>query len=294
MLEKSIKPWILAARPRTLPLSVMPVVVGSAMALQDGFFEPWRALACLAFAVLAQLGANWGNDYYDFIKGADTPKRVGPTRAVAAGLVTPAAMRRATFGVLALAFAIGCTLIPYGGWVLVVVGVASIAAALAYTAGPYPLGYNGLGDVAVIIFFGLVAAPFTYYVQAQSFSLPIWVAGLAIGLMINNVLVVTSTRDIETDSKVGKRTLAVRFGKRFAEYQYAASAYIAVALSWVLWGLGSHFLVVLPTVLLPLIWKEDSLFRRADIPVDYLHLLKGTAKLVVFYGVLLSIGISVG
>ncbi|HQU08973.1 MAG TPA: 1,4-dihydroxy-2-naphthoate polyprenyltransferase [Opitutales bacterium] len=294
MLEKSLKPWILAARPRTLPLSVMPVVVGSALALQDGFFQPWPALACLAFSVLAQIGANWGNDYYDFIKGADTPSRVGPTRAVAAGLVTPAAMRNATYAVLALAFAIGCTLIPFGGWPLIVVGVASIVTALAYTAGPYPLGYHGLGDVAVIVFFGLIAAPFTYYVQAQSFCLPVWIAGLAIGLMINNVLVVASARDIQTDSKAGKHTLAVRFGKRFTEYQYAVSAYAAVALSWVLWGLGSHFLVVLPTVLLPLIWNQDSLFRRADIPVDYLHLLKGAARLVVLYGVLLSIGISIG
>ena len=147
MAKSSPNPWVLAARPRTLPISVIPVLLGSALAVSAKAFSLVPALVCLAFALLVQIGANYANDYYDFLKGADNEDRKGPQRAVASGLVSPEAMRNATYGVLLLAFVLGLALIAYGGWWLLAVGVLSVACAVAYTGGPFPLGYLGLGDV---------------------------------------------------------------------------------------------------------------------------------------------------
>lgn len=228
--------WLEAARPRTLPAAVAPVVAATALAFHDGRAVWPAALACLGFALLIQVGTNFANDYFDFVKGADTAERVGPRRAVAAGLVAPATMRRAAIGVFAAAFLVGLTLLPYGGWPLVVIGVVSIACGFAYTGGPYPLAYHGLGDVFVFVFFGLVAVTATYFVQAGEVSPDAWIIGGGIGALATNILVVNNYRDIPTDRRAGKRTLAVRWGPGFARVQFAAGHGLAglavAALAW--------------------------------------------------------------
>jgi 1,4-dihydroxy-2-naphthoate octaprenyltransferase len=234
--EPSWRVWLGAARPRTLPAAVAPVIVGSALAWRARAFDPAAAAICLAFALLVQIGANFANDYYDFVHGADTGKRVGPRRAVAAGLVAPAVMRRAMALTFGLAFAVGLALVAWGGWWLVALGVVSIASAVAYTGGPFPLGYHGLGDLFVFVFFGLVGVGATYYVQAGTVSLAALQAAVAVGLLIVNILVVNNYRDADTDRAAGKRTLVVRFGRRFARWQLAVSHVgacgILVALAW--------------------------------------------------------------
>jgi len=222
--------WIAAARPRTLPAAVAPVIVGSALAWSRGALRPVFALVCLVFALLMQIAANFANDYFDFVKGADTGERVGPKRAVAAGLVAPRTMLRATVGTLLLALACGLTLVAAGGWWLLAVGAACIVSCLAYTGGPYPLGYHGLGDLFVFIFFGLVAVGATFYVQAGMVSAEAWLGGAAMGALIVNILVVNNYRDAETDAKAGKRTLVVRFGKRFSRAQFAAAHAVALGI----------------------------------------------------------------
>ncbi len=230
------KIWLEAARPRTLPAAVAPVIAGSALAWRVRAFDAAAAAICLGFALLVQIGANFANDYYDFVKGADTGARVGPRRAVASGLVAPAAMRRAVVLVFAGAFAAGLLLVAWGGWWLVAIGVACVASAIAYTGGPYPLGYHGLGDLFVFIFFGLVAVTATFYVQAGWVGADAWLVAAAIGALTANILVVNNYRDADSDAQAGKRTLVVRFGRRFAEAQFAAAHVVAcavlVALAW--------------------------------------------------------------
>lgn len=294
MTQPSPNPWLLAARPRTLPISVMPVLLGSALAIHAHAFSLIPALVCLAFALLVQVGANYANDYYDFLKGADNEERKGPQRAVASGLVTPTAMRNATYGVLALAFILGLVLIAYGGWWLLVVGVLSVVCAVAYTGGPFPLGYLGLGDLFVFIFFGLVAVIFTFFVQAGFVTYEAFLAGVGIGLMAVNVLVVTSYRDIDGDSKVGKRTLAVRMGREWTQVQYAAGYYVALGIVFLLWISTFSFWVLLPLVLAPYVYHLSTFLTTAVTPDDFKYLLIGSMRTLVLYGVLLSIGIILG
>ncbi|MDB6115539.1 MAG: menA, partial [Lacunisphaera sp.] len=208
--------WWEAARPRTLAAAVIPVLVGTALAAGYESADWLAAAICLAFALFVQVGTNYANDYYDFVKGADTPSRVGPRRAVAAGLIAPATMRRATGLVFGAAFLVGLLLVRSGGWWLVPIGVGSILCGLAYTGGPWPLGYNGLGDLFVFGFFGLVAVDTTFYVQAGHVFSDVTSCGAAIGLLAANILVANNYRDLETDAAAGKKTLVVRFGRRFA------------------------------------------------------------------------------
>jgi len=230
--------WAAALRPRTLPAAVAPVIVGSALAWRAGAFSAAASLLCLAFALLVQIGANFANDYYDFVHGADTQERVGPVRAVAAGLVSPAAMKRAMALAFGLAFCTGLALIAWGGWWLVTIGVASIASAIAYTGGPYPLGYHGLGDVFVFLFFGLVAVGATFGVQAGHLTVAALLAGAAVGALATNILLVNNYRDAATDAKAGKRTVVVRFGKRYALGQFAAAHGVAAVAPLALAALG--------------------------------------------------------
>lgn len=227
--EARWKIWLAAARPRTLPAAVAPVIVGSALAWRAGAFDAGAAAICLAFALLVQVGANFANDYYDFGRGADTTGRVGPRRAVAAGLVAPATMRRAMGLTFGLALLVGLALIAWGGWWLVIVGVVSVASGLAYTGGPYPLGYHGLGDVFVFVFFGLVAVCVTFFVQTGRLGVDAILAAVAIGALTTNILVVNNYRDAESDARASKRTLVVRWGKPFAQWQFGIAHLIASA-----------------------------------------------------------------
>jgi 1,4-dihydroxy-2-naphthoate octaprenyltransferase len=243
---------------------------------------------------LIQIGTNFANDYLDGIKGTDTDARLGPRRAVAAGLIAPATMKRATILVLAVGFCVGLGLIPFGGWWLLAVGVASVACAWLYTGGPYPLAYNGLGDVFVVLFFGFVAVGCTYYVQAGSISRDVLLLGLGCGLLVNNILVVNNYRDLDEDRAAGKRTLVVLLGRGFAQMQYYASALLAGAVVLSFWALGygaTVFIALLPVVYALVLGGR---LTAAESREDFLEALKGSAKVVAAYGVLLSVGVLLG
>ncbi|GAB1488347.1 1,4-dihydroxy-2-naphthoate polyprenyltransferase [Opitutaceae bacterium] len=289
--------WIAAARPKTLPAAVAPVLLGSALAWNDGTFIAPAALCCLAFALLIQIGTNFANDYYDFVQGADTTERVGPKRAVAAGWVSPAVMRRAMMAVFAVAFATGLSLLQYGGWPLLAVGVASILCGIAYTGGPYPLGYHGLGDLFVFIFFGLVAVCATYFVQAGTISGASILVATGVGLLATNILVVNNYRDVETDAKAGKRTLVVRWGRRYARWQFGLSHVVALAILLVLPDLGAgrlSILIPIMLVLAMLAMRQMNTLRQATKPGELIELLGNTGRYVALYALLVSAGIVIG
>jgi 1,4-dihydroxy-2-naphthoate polyprenyltransferase len=285
--------WVGAARPRTLPAAIAPVLAASALAWRDGDFAAPAALVCLAFALLIQIGTNFANDYYDFIKGADTAERVGPRRAVASGLVAPTTMKRAMIAVFALAFAAGLTLLGYGGWPLLVIGVASIVCGVAYTGGPYPLGYNGLGDIFVFIFFGLVAVGATYFVQAGVITPEAWIIGAGIGALAANILVVNNYRDVETDAKAGKRTLVVRFGRRFARAQFIVGHIVALA-ALVAVGAGDWnpvFVIAGGALCAAAGWLQSHRLARAQGPAELIRLLGQTGLYLAVYSLVLSAGL---
>ena len=225
-----IKIWTDAARPRTLPAAAAPVIMGTALALGDGGFHAAAAVAALLGALLIQIAANYANDYYDYLKGADTGERLGPQRATQAGLVTPGQMRFATVAVLFLAALFGLYLIYRGGWPILVIGVLSMLFAVLYTGGPLPLGYIGVADIFVLVFFGPVAVAGTCYVQVQDISLVPLLAGLATGLISMAILTVNNLRDIDQDHQAGKKTLAVRFGITFARWEYLLSMITAIVI----------------------------------------------------------------
>jgi 1,4-dihydroxy-2-naphthoate octaprenyltransferase len=286
--------WVEAARPKTLPAAVIPVLVGTALAGAHRAADFGKAAVCLAFALLVQIGTNFANDYFDFIKGADTPARVGPRRAVAAGLVAPRTMLRATGLVLGGAFLVGLLLVREGGWILLPVGVVSIACAITYTGGPFPLGYNGLGDLFVFVFFGLVAVDATFYVQTGGLAPDATSCAAAVGLLAANILVANNYRDAETDARAGKKTLVVRFGRRFAVWQYAFSHLVALLCPAALMMYGYRWPVLLPLGLAP--WAAGLTRRLAASrePAEQIALLGSTAKYLAGFGVLLSVGLLLG
>ena len=230
-----IKDWIAAARPRTLPASAAPVIAATAYAVHDHTVQWGAAVLCLAFALLAQIASNFGNDYFDYKQGSDHPDRIGPQRAVASGVISPRAMLSATLCVLGAACAVGLGLVCYGGWRLIPVGVIIALFALAYSAGPYPLSYHGLGDLTVFVFFGLIAVNFTYYVQAGFFTLPVFMGSIAMGLLSINILLVNNYRDVEDDADACKYTTVVLFGRRFASNWYLLNGIAAVAVTYAVW-----------------------------------------------------------
>lgn len=287
----SLRVWLSATRPRTLPAAVAPVLVGTALAWHDGRWIPLAALCCLAFALLVQIATNFANDYYDFVKGADTAERVGPRRAVASGLISPARMRRAMLLTFVAAFGVGLGLLPFGGWPLLVIGVASILSGVAYTGGPYPLGYNGLGDLFVFLFFGLVAVGATYFVQAGVPGAPVWLAGSAIGLLAANILVTNNLRDADTDVRAGKRTTVVRFGRGFGRAQFALSHAFALLVPVMLVGLGASPWILLPCVLAPVAWIQTRRIYRETAPAQLITLLGQAGRYVALYALLLAVGL---
>ncbi|MBQ5828183.1 MAG: 1,4-dihydroxy-2-naphthoate octaprenyltransferase [Bacteroidales bacterium] len=251
-----MKKWIEAMRLRTLPVSISGVLAGISCAVAMGSFKIVPAVLCLLFAMLAQIASNFGNEYYDFKKGVDKKGREGFRRGVTEGDITPAAMKYATFGTLGVAAVTGCMMLFYGNWWMIPVGICIGLFALAYSAGPYPLSHNGLGDVAVVLFFGVVPVTLTCYLQQGNWeglgcSLPI---SVAVGMMAANVLIVNNYRDKEDDAAVGKRTTVVIFGRKVMGWAYLLSgilaavvasavfvAYDLMALAAVATYLGLHF-----------------------------------------------------
>ncbi len=212
--------WKLAIRPRTLPAAAAGVLMGCALAWRDGFFRLDAALACLLTAVLLQIGSNLANDVFDFERGTDTPERLGPVRVTQAGLLTPSQVKQGMAVMFAVAALFGLYLAWLGGWPIIIIGIAAILSAIAYTGGPFPLGYYGLGDLFVFIFFGLASVAGTYYVQAGSVSAAAWWMTIPPGLIITAILVVNNLRDLENDRKAGKHTLAVILGEQRTKTQY--------------------------------------------------------------------------
>lgn len=212
--------WLMAARPATLPASIAPVLVGTAAGVHDGAFVLLPFLSALMAAVLIQIGANLANDLFDFEKGADTSERLGPPRVTQQGLASPRQVRLAMTLSFGAAVLIGLYLTAIGGWPILLIGLFSIAAGIAYTGGPWPLGYHGLGDLFVFLFFGLVAVMGSTYLQTGAFSPTAFAAALSVGCTVTAILVVNNLRDIETDRRAGKRTLAVRLGVPLTRAQY--------------------------------------------------------------------------
>ncbi len=286
--------WKLAARPKTLPAAAAPVIVGTAVAFFEGGFRPLLALAALLGALLLQIGANIANDYFDYFKGADAGERFGPLRVTQAGLASPKQVRRAMLIVFGLAALIGVYLVWAGGWPIVLVGALSILAAIAYTGGPFPFGYHGLGDVFAFLFFGPAAVCGTVYVQTHTLSpLAAW-ASIPIGLLVVAILIVNNLRDIESDRAVGKRTLAVRLGARGAQLEYIimlVGAYL-IPLALIPLRVGSPWTVLswLSLALIPRLLK--TIFTQKGRPLN--QALAGTGQLVLVYGVLFAAGLIIG
>ncbi|MEA3297698.1 MAG: 1,4-dihydroxy-2-naphthoate polyprenyltransferase [candidate division Zixibacteria bacterium] len=284
--------WLLAVRPRTLAAAVAPVVIGSAMAGEWGAFSLLPALAAMFGAVMIQIGTNFANDYFDFKSGADRHKRLGPTRVTQAGLVKPEIMKRAIVIAFTLAIAAGLYLVWRGGWPILIIGLLSIIAGILYTAGPYPLGYNGLGDIFVLVFFGPVAVGGTFYVQALTLEIPIvLLAGLAPGLFSVAILTVNNLRDIAGDTATGKRTLAVRFGRTFSIIEYISSVVIACVIPLLLFILTGRHPYTLLTMLVPFVAFPSIRQILTSSEGSVLNdILSATGRLLLLYSVIFSIG----
>jgi len=286
-----LKVWVLASRPKTLPAAVAPVIVGTAIALNADKLNIIAALIALICSLLIQIGTNFVNDLYDFLKGTDDENRVGPTRALAAGWISTNQMKLAIYFTFGITFLLGLYLVYLAGWVVLLIGVFSMLAGYSYTAGPYPLAYNGLGDVFVFIFFGIVATVGTYFVQALEFSTFALLASIPVGLLITNILVVNNYRDAEEDKKKDKHTLAVIFGKSFAYYQYLFSlilSYLIPILLFVVYE--TSVFMILPLLTLPLAIKlQLELNKYSGKRLN--KTLEFTAKLSVLFSFLFSLGI---
>ncbi len=286
-----LNPWILAFRPKTLPAAVAPVLIGTAMAVGQGVQDYPVALVALFGAVCIQIATNLANDYFDFKKGADTPDRIGPVRVSQSGLIPPTDVRNAMFLVFGLSVAASCFLIYHAGWVIAVIGVLSILSGIFYTAGPRPLGYMGLGELFVLIFFGPVAVGGTYFVQSLELNGAVVLAGFGPGLLSVAILAVNNLRDRETDRRVRKNTLAVRFGRNFAVNEYIWSVVIAALVPvavfvltgeqpWSLLATGILFMAI--PIFKIVLTKEDGPALNAA--------LASTGKMLFVYSCLFAVG----
>lgn len=289
--KSKIAIWVTAARPKTLAAAVVPVVIGTAMAYADGALHAPSAACALLAAIFIQIGTNFSNDYLDFEKGADSESRKGPLRVTQAGLVSVNQIKWATHLTFGLAFASGLYLIYRGGWPVLLVGLLSITAGIVYTAGRYSLAYLGLGDVAVLIFFGPVAVAGTYYVQALTLTPAVLVSGLAPGLLSVAILLVNNIRDEHEDRRANKMTLVARFGRRFGTGLYTSVVVTAALVPVVLYLMtGRHPWAMAAAVILPLAYPNIRTLRQTQDPAALNPLLGATAQLLVLYGLVFTIG----
>ncbi len=287
--------WVMAARVRTLPAAVAPVLVGTSLALGNGHFDPLAFVAALLGAIFIQVGTNLSNDYSDARRGADTEDRLGPVRVTAGGLVPPRQVLLATYATFGLAVLCGIYLVAVAGWGLIAVGAASILAGVLYTGGPRPYGYEGLGELFVFLFFGIVAVTGSYYVQVQHLPWQAFACAVPVGLLASAILVVNNVRDIDTDRRAGKRTLAVRLGRERTRALYTAMLAVAFLTAPVPWALGSMSAwLLLPWAAAPL---AVSLARVVRTRVDGPSLngaLARTGLLQLLFCLLFSAGILAG
>jgi 1,4-dihydroxy-2-naphthoate octaprenyltransferase len=287
-----LKIWLMAARPRTLPAAVAPVLVGTALAGTGGVFRPLAFVFALLGAVFIQVGTNLSNDYSDARRGADTEDRLGPVRVTAGGLVPPRQVLVATAVSFGLAVLCGIYLIAIAGWGLLLIGLASILAGILYTGGPKPYGYEGLGELFVFLFFGIVAVTGSYYVQAETLPWEAFALAVPVGLLASAILVVNNVRDLETDRRAGKRTLAVRMGRQRTRVLYAVLVYGAFLLTPVTWLFGPfQAWLLLPWLAVPIAAPLVRTVRnRTDGPALN-GALAGTGQLQLAFCVLLSAGL---
>lgn len=283
--------WLLAIRPRTLPAAVSPVLVGSAAAAAEHAFRPFPALAALAGALLLQIGVNLANDYFDSVRGIDTPERLGPVRVTQTGLIPPGRVLAGMILSFVLAAGAGIYLISAAGWPILAIGCASILAAVLYSGGPYPLASHGLGDAFAFFFFGPVAVCGTYYVQALGVSFLCGMLSLSVGFLVAAILVVNNLRDIPTDSRVGKRTLAVILGPERSRKEFVLLWVMAYGLLVGLWLAGSlSAWGFLPLLTLPqAVFLARSLWVLTGASLN--AALAGSARLTLVFCLLLSVGL---
>lgn len=292
MKPSKLRLWIEAARPQTLAAALVPVLVGASLAYQADALNLVNTTVALICAFLIQIGTNFANDYFDFVKGSDTDERIGFRRATAAGLIPPKTMLNATIMMMALAFFLGLYLVWSAGLVVLWIGLLSLLFGILYTGGPFPLGYNGLGDIFVFIFFGIVAVMTTYYVNALEWSEASFWVSLAVGALCVNILVVNNLRDVEQDNKSGKKTLGVLFGETALKVEYLAMMLLAFAIPPHFYvQLDHNIWILLPLISLPLaayyiyrIWTETD---KAQLN----PMLEKTAQFMVIFGFLFSAGI---
>ena len=285
-----MRKWIEAMRLRTLPVSLAGVICGCGCALLQGSFNAVTALLCVLFAALAQVASNFGNEYYDYRNGIDKQGREGFRRGVTEGEISPRAMKRATYATLSAAAVVGCLMLFYGPWWLVLVGITIMLFALGYSAGPYPLSHHGMGDVAVIIFFGIVPVTFTCYLQTGSFNnLYITLStSLAVGLLAANVLVVNNYRDMDDDKAVNKRTTVVIFGRRVMSWCYLLWGIVAMAIMHPVWT-ELHLWALPITVLYLILHTRNWLYLRRSTGAALNPLLGKTAMTLLIFSLMFLI-----
>lgn len=292
MSSSKLRIWVDASRPKTLAAAFTPVFIGAALALKYATIFWPATIVALFCAFMIQIGTNFANDYYDFKKGADTEDRIGFTRATASGLVSPEAMLRATIITMLIAFFAGLYLVWIGGYIVLVIGLLSILFGILYTGGPYPLGYNGLGDAFVFIFFGIVAVMATYYVNALEWLIDSFWASLAIGALCTNILVINNLRDVEQDKIAGKRTLGVLIGEKALKIEYTVMLLLAFAIPpHFYFKLDYSYFIFLPFISAPLaiilakkVWFEEDKKKLNSV-------LEKTAQYMAIFGLLFGIGI---
>ena len=292
MIDKNkLNSWLLASRPKTLPASLVPVMVGSALAISHGKFFLHYSIAALICSVLIQIGTNFTNDLYDFLKGADNEKRKGPMRVLVSGLISVKEMKIGISLVFGLAFLLGLYLVYSSGILILFVGIISIIAGIAYTAGPFPLAYNGLGDLFVFIFFGVVGTMGTFYLHTQEISLLAFIISVPVGAVTTNILVVNNYRDINEDKEAGKITMAVIIGKYFTRVEFILLLVLCYTVSIILhFNFDYSYWVFLPYLTIPIaivltrmlmFYKDEELNKTLEL----------SAKFSGIYGLLLSIGL---
>lgn len=283
--------WTQAARPQTLAAAFVPVLVGASLAQHNGQLVWPVTLVALLCAFLIQIGTNFANDYFDYRKGADTDERIGFERATASGQISQQQMLAATILTMGLAFFCGFYLVWHAGWMVLLIGILCLVCGILYTGGPFPLGYNGLGDLFVFLFFGVVAVMTTYYVNALEWSLSSFWASLAVGALATNILVVNNLRDIEQDAPAGKNTLGVLFGENMLRWEYTAMFLIAFVMPPLFFFRLEYSLsIFLPYITVPLmtlliiqVWKS----KKQQLNTT----LKLTALFMMLFGLLFSVGI---
>lgn len=302
-----VRAWLIAIRPQTLPAAAAPVLVGSGLAVTDGVFRPWPAMAALVGALLIQIGTNLANDYYDAVKGIDTADRDGFTRVTQSGLIEETRVKRAAYGTFALAILVGTYLVYVGGLPILVLGLLSVVAGLAYAGGPYPLGSYGLGDLFVFVFFGILAVSGTYYVQAtaalygpfpltippETVTVAVLVASLAIAGLTTAILVVNNVRDLETDRRAGKRTLAVLVGYRASRVEYVALLAVAYLVPLWFWVRGYGMRVLSPLVTVPMAIRIAWTVATDTTGPVLNRALERTGRLLAAWSILFVVGLVV-